>query len=168
MRALEHANRELIAGRLWRAKEILQGSIPNAGYDLEMFERLGTVLLEMGDLREAGRYLFLSSRREPAYQDAINEFLFRHRKNPRALFACFPRKAKLPALKDYAEPLREELRQLSFPEVLKDKDRGMMTGTGNASLIPLIAGWLIGISILATFVLGVVKILEILYWLKKR
>lgn len=168
MRALEHADRELVAGRHWRAKEILQGSIPNAGYDLELFARLGVVLLEMGDMREAGRYLFLSGRREPAYQEAISAFLFRHRKNPRALFASFPRVAKLPALRDYAEPLRGELKELGFPEVLKAKGRCTVTETGKVSLIPVAAGWVIGISILATFVLGVVKILEILYALKKR
>ena len=100
MRALQHADRELVAGRLWRAKEILQGSIPNAGYDRELFEKLGVVLLKMGDVREAGRYLFLSSQRKPEYQDAINTFLFRFRKNPRALFGSFPRVAKLAALSD--------------------------------------------------------------------
>jgi Family of unknown function (DUF6584) len=168
MRALEHADRELGAGRPWRAKEILQGSIPNAGYDRELFEKLGVVLLKMGDLREAGRYLFLSSRREPAYGEAISIFLFRHKKNPRALYSSFPRVAKLAVLSDYAEPLRGELKQLGFPEVLSKKGRCTLTDTGEVSWIPAAAGWLFGLSILATFVLGLVKILEILYWFKKR
>lgn len=89
MRALEHAERELAQGRLWRAKEVLQGAISN-GYDRELFERLGLVLLRMGDLCEAGRYLFLSGRREAAYQESIGLFLSRHQRNPRALFAAFP------------------------------------------------------------------------------
>jgi hypothetical protein len=74
----------------------------------------------------------------------------------------------LPALRDYAEPLRGDLKQLGFPEVLKDKGRCPIADKGKGSLVPVVIGWLIGISILATFVLGVVKILEILYWLKKR
>jgi hypothetical protein len=40
MRALEKAEKEIAQGNLWRAKEILQGSIPNAGYDVELFEKL--------------------------------------------------------------------------------------------------------------------------------
>lgn len=167
MRALEHADRELVAGRPWRAKEILQGSIPNAGYDLALFEKLGLVLLKMGDLREAGRYLFLSSRREPVYQEAINAFLFRHRKNPRALYASFPRVAKLYALADYAEPLRGELEQRGFPQILRNRDRNTLL-EDKQSWIPAAIGWLIAGSILATLVLGVVKFLEILYWIKKR
>jgi len=167
MRALEHADLELVAGRPWRAKEILQGSIPNAGYDCELFEKLGLVLLEMGDLREAGRYLFLSGRREPAYAEAIRTFLVRHQKNPRALYASFPRVAKLVVLAGYAEPLRGELKQLGFPEVLRNQ-RDLTFVESKGSWIPAAVGWLIAGSILATLVLGVVKILEIWYWFKRR
>ena len=39
----------LAEGKLWRAKEILQGNLGTRGYDLELYERLGQVLLEMGD-----------------------------------------------------------------------------------------------------------------------
>ena len=45
MRAIEHAENELRAGRLWRAKEVLQGSLRNGGYDVELFEKLGSVVV---------------------------------------------------------------------------------------------------------------------------
>ncbi|MDQ3686198.1 MAG: hypothetical protein M3430_11450 [Acidobacteriota bacterium] len=60
MRTLEKAERELAQGNLWRAKEILQGSVSDAGYNIELFEKYGIVLLKMGDLPEAGKFLFLS------------------------------------------------------------------------------------------------------------
>lgn len=167
MRAIEHAEKELVAGRLWRAKEILQGSIPNAGYDCDLFERLGTVLLKMGDLREAGRFLFLSGPRQLSYHEAINIFLRQHSKNPRGLYAAFPRTAKLARREDYPEPLREELKQLGFPKVLRDS-RGNFTGTSEGSWFLGLAGWLLAVSILATLLLGLWKIIEIWIWIKRR
>jgi hypothetical protein len=62
-------NNEVRAGRLWRAKEILQGSICRE-YDLRIFERYGQILLLMRDNLEAGKYLFLSGSRKPEYEPA--------------------------------------------------------------------------------------------------
>ncbi len=63
--SLDRADQAVREGRLWRAKEILQGGMRSAGYDVVFFERLGVLLLRMGDLLEAGKFLFLSGRREP-------------------------------------------------------------------------------------------------------
>jgi hypothetical protein len=156
----------LAKGNLWRAREILQGSIPNAGYNCELFEKLGTVLLRMGDLPEAGRFLFLSGRREPAYDQAIQIFLWKHRKDlPRDLFATFPRPAKLPTLSEYPDGVRLELMRLGFPEVLRNK-RGTMPGATQEGRFESVVALLILGSILALLLLGVIKIIEIWHWLK--
>ncbi len=167
MRTLENAERELAKGNLWRAREILQGSIPNAGYDCELFEKLGTVLLRMGDLPEAGRFLFLSGRREPVYDQAIQIFLWKHRKDlPRDLFATFPRPAKLPTLSEYPDSVRLELIRLGFPEVLRDKRGTMLTPTQEGGRFESVVVLLILGSILALLLLGVIKIIEIWHWFK--
>jgi len=168
MRTVETAQQESVKGNLWRAREILQGSIPNAGYDCELFERLGIVLLRMGDLPEAGRFLFLSGRREPLYNQAIQIFLRKHRKDFRDLFATFPRPAKLPTLSEYPESVRLELKKLGFPEVLRNKDGANVTagqegGRFDTVIILLILG-----STLVLLLLGVVKVIEIWRWLKAR
>ncbi len=62
------------SGRLWRAKEILQGRLADAGYDAELFLKYGIVLKQMGDLRIAGRYLFLSGNRDADFDECINIF----------------------------------------------------------------------------------------------
>ena len=82
--------RELAAGRLWRAKEILQGRLRSAGYDTELYERYGKLLLQLGDHCEAGKYLFLSGSHESAYEDSIGTYLHRHGKTMRTLRATFP------------------------------------------------------------------------------
>jgi hypothetical protein len=124
MRTLERAQEQVAKGNLWRAKEILRGSINNVGYDAKLFEALGAVLLKMSDLPEAGRFLFLSAARQPEYEQAIEVFLRRHRcAHWRDFFNVFPRRARLATLSEYPDRLAEELRQFGFPERLQDPKR---------------------------------------------
>lgn len=167
MRAIEHAENELRAGRPWRAKEILQGSLRNAGYDIELFEKLGVLLLTMGDLPQAGRYLLLSARRDAKYDEAIRIFVARYGKDVRGLYQTFPRVARLNSLSEYPEPLRDELKKLGFPEQLNAKFTRAFTNESGSRF-----GTLIGFGILGTavilLVLGVIKIIEIVHWLTHR
>jgi hypothetical protein len=115
----DRAEQAVRQGKLWRAKEALQGGIRARGYDQELFERLGLVLLQMGDLVEAGRYLFLSGRRTPSYEDSISLYLRRFaRANPLQLYRTFPRAARLKNRQDYPSPLNTELERLGVPEEL--------------------------------------------------
>jgi hypothetical protein len=164
MQAIEHAEKEIVAGRLWRAKEILQGSLRNAGYDIELFEKLGVVLLTMGDLPQAGRYLFLSARRDEKYDEAITLFISRYGNNARALFQTFPRVAKLRALADYPEPLREDLRKLGLPEKLADRVGRTFEQNSGGRFNTLIGLLILG-AVVVVLILGVIKIVEIFRWL---
>jgi hypothetical protein len=106
-------------GQLWRAKEILQSNIRTQGYVPELYERYGQVLLEMCDLVEAGKYLFLSGKRDPAYERAISLYVARFtRRDPLRLYHSFPTKAKLAVASDYPRPVAETLRALGLPESL--------------------------------------------------
>ena len=106
-------------GELWRAKEILQGGIRARSYDPDLYERFGMVLLKMGDLLEAGKYLFLCGKREPAFEKSIALFLSRFaRANPLQLYSAFPRGARLQRRDDYFAPVNAELERLGFPEEL--------------------------------------------------
>jgi hypothetical protein len=167
MRALVNAEREVAKGNLWRAKEILQGSIPNAGYDCDLFEKLGTVLLMMDDLPGAGRFLFLSGRRKLEYEQAIGIFLVRHRKDWRALFQTFPRVAKLNARSDYPDSVGQQLAEVGCPEVLKSGSTTFSSGHAG-SVMPDVVGWLIIGSILVVMLLGIIKVIEIVFWFRYR
>jgi hypothetical protein len=81
MKALDfppHVRAALDAGRTWRAREILQGRIASMPYDAARYEQYGAVLLALGDVAEAGRFLFFSGARDAEYADAIDVFLTRH------------------------------------------------------------------------------------------
>jgi hypothetical protein len=117
MRTIERAQEETERGRLWRAREILQGSV-RSGYDIEVYEEYGKLLLRMGDWIEAGRFLFLSGARKVAYEEAIALYLSKHRGGPAELFRSFPRKARLVVLSTYPSAVERDLLARGFPKNL--------------------------------------------------
>ncbi len=157
----DRAERERTGGRLWRAREILEGSLPILGYDVELYERLGVVLLEMGDLPRAGMFLFLSGARRDDYQEAIEVYRRRHsRCGPRAMFAGFPRAAKRSTLSEYPVQLASELRGLDFPEELRAPPlEPTAVSSGAFGMVACLTGALF---LVAVLVAGFVKIAELL------
>lgn len=165
MRTLEKAERELAAGNLWRAKEILQGSLPNAGYDVELFEKLGVVLLRMGDLPEAGKYLFLSGVRRPEYGQAVAIFLGKYGKNkPHDFYRSLPRGARLAALSGYPDDVARKLRELGLPESLADEGGKVAI---SSETVGDAFGWvsclLVAAAVGALLILGLIKLKEIAF-----
>ena len=163
MNVLERAEREISNGNLWRAKEILQGSVGHSGYKIEIYEKLGVVLLEMRDLAEAGKYLFLSGVRKPEYEEAIGIFLQKYEGKPHNLFRTFPRSAKLKKISEYPKTVADKLRELGLPEVLKDENGISLVhpDQNNNGRFELIACFSIVFVIVALIILGIVKLLEI-------
>ncbi|MCU1229618.1 MAG: hypothetical protein JWO97_2502 [Acidobacteria bacterium] len=107
----------LDAGELWRAKQRVGGRIGSSGrYDADLYEQYGVILLRMGDLVLAGKYLFLSGRRDEAYAEAIASFLRQHgRGGWRTMIGTFPNAARRLPLDQFPPPLRDELAQLGLP-----------------------------------------------------
>lgn len=105
-----HVRDALDQGKLWRAKEILQGRLGSQAYDPLLYEAYGAVLLEMRDLPQAGKYLFLSGSRRPEYAPAVGLFLDRHgKKGGRALVDALPSRVRALPLDRLPEPVRQEL-----------------------------------------------------------
>lgn len=109
-----NVDHEVAAGRLWRAKEILQGRLPSAGYDTCLYERYGSILLQLGDMKEAGKYLFLSGSRKPAYEQAIGIFIGRHANSINTLYGSFPAAVRGAAPSSYPACVLDELQALDF------------------------------------------------------
>ena len=55
----DRVDRAIQRGEVWRAKEILRGNIRVRGYDVDLYEQYGRLLLDIGEMSEAGKYLFL-------------------------------------------------------------------------------------------------------------
>src|SRR5262249_41065091 len=108
---LQRAEQESRAGRLWRAKEILSGFIPNVGYCPKTFATYGRILLQMHDLKEAGKYLFLSGLAADEENEAVELFLQNLRGKPCGwIFSQFPGAGRKETLADYPERVQEELK----------------------------------------------------------
>jgi hypothetical protein len=163
-RTLENAQQEMERGNLWRAKEILQGAIGSEkSYDVELFEMMGTVFLRMGDLPEAGRFLFLSGVRKPEYLESIEIFLSRHRrKHPRDFIAHLPRNARLGSLSNYPDDVARVLREIGLPENLKDQNARAYLPQSGKDMIFWITCGTIALVTLVLIILGAMKLLEII------
>jgi len=148
MEVIDAVDRELAAGRLWRAKEILQGRLRSAGYDTVLYERYGFVLFQLGDLAEAGKYLFLSGVRRPEYRGPIEIYIHRHGKSLRSLRDTFPACVRRTEIASYPENLLADLQAAGFS--LADVKRATRKETPSGAL-----GWdgPFGIAIAALFCL---------------
>lgn len=110
-------------GEMWRAKEILRGNIASGSYDSDLYERYGLLLIELGELVEAGKYLFLSGRRSPEYARAIEVYLARHPADrPDVLYHSFPSAARFSEyeLSRYPLEVRRTLQERGLPEYFKE------------------------------------------------
>ena len=161
---LAEADREIAAGNLWRAKEILHGQIKYSAYNVALFEKLGFVLLQMNDLVEAGKYLFLSGVRKPEYEESISIFLKKYEGKPHNLFHPFPRSAKLSKISDYPEAVAVKLRELGFTDGLETV-HGIHSNSpvGSGGKIALVVVLLIVLAIVVLLILGIVKLFEIVF-----
>ena len=117
-RVLEKAEGEADAGRLWRAREILQGSIGNWPESPELLLAYGRVLMDLGDMVEAGKYLFISGTRGSEVDEAIGIFLERHGRGRLGdLLGQLPQSLRGPGLSKLPAVVRDDLEALGlFPD----------------------------------------------------
>jgi hypothetical protein len=116
--------------KLDRARALLDGGDPLAAlrilaggyhyfYDVDYYELFGCVLLECGEIDNAGRFLFLSGVRRPEYEAAINSFLSKNSdpNNFRQLQSQLTKKARVMwKLKQFPPTVASDLRSLGWPE----------------------------------------------------
>lgn len=149
-------DREIGSGRLWRAKEILQGRLSGPDFDDALLERYGLVLLLMGDTLEAGRYLFASGVRKPEYAEAIGLFRSRHQaESPGKLLALMP--AMVRRRRELLERLisEAEFAERGYPEQMLAELRSSPPEKAGAvrprSHLPMLA---VGAAVVTIFVAG--------------
>jgi hypothetical protein len=101
------------------ALSLLASSCYGAGYDVDYFELLGRALLSCDRIDNAGRFLFLSGVRRPAYGAAITRFLSRNSdpNNFRQLQSSLPKRVRVMwKLAQFPPIVASELRSLGWPE----------------------------------------------------
>ena len=149
-------------GHLWRAKEIPSGRIGSLPFDADLYEQFGTLLLRMGDDVQAGRFLFLSGKREPAYLPAIDLFLRKHVRGGRGdLFAAFPARVRRRTWSDLPAQVQHDLQAAKFGPAAQGgalwtklrfpKDQGKWGGCLLALLVVVALGFLLSLFIVYFF-----------------
>ena len=161
MKAIQRAQEQIQQGNLWQAKDILSGCLSNYPFSPELSCAYGELLLRMGDLREAGRFLFLSGAREPSYSEAITIFLSQFENaNKNNLYSAFPSRARLAKLSDYPVAVADELKKRGFEEIIRHSD-GPPTPEKFRDKVKGICLGMFGFIIVILFGVGVIKLIEL-------
>jgi len=156
---------EIDAGRPWRAKEMLQGSLATEyALEPEILEAYGRILDSLGDKCEAGKYLFLSGQRAPQYAEAIQIFLDRHRKTSvSGLIASFPSQIRHHGLGHLPAVVRDELDFRGATADVLERQEPLPYGVHEPSWHDkaLLGGCLLLVALfLGVFLVGVVSIVR--------
>ena len=107
---LTRVDAELTAGRAWRAKEIIRGTIAGGRAEPAILECYGRLLEQLGERVEAGKYLFLSGIRKPEYTEPIAVFRKRHAKRTgKGLVSLFPAAIRRQEFDKLSPTLQNEL-----------------------------------------------------------
>jgi len=160
-RLLAKVEAEISADRLWRAREMLQGSMAIYPTDVRVLESYGRLLDRLGDRVEAGKYLFLSGVRGADVDDAISLFISRHGKGHlNSLMNQFPREAKRAGLAAFPATVKVELEALGLPEAQAKKDSfdAVDPNLGLRQSVELLGCALVGSIFLVVAVVGFVTI----------
>ena len=99
----------------WKAKEILSGKIGQHEYQPELYKLYGDVLLDLGDMYEAGKYLFLGDGDDPKYTEAVSIFLQRHnKKDAYGFFSSMPKRFVAASPELYPESVKRYIKEQGF------------------------------------------------------
>ncbi len=171
--AITRARADLDAGRLWKARDRLEGLRSQKPADQEVLGLLGEVLYEMGDLPAAGQTWFLTTREGDEVEWAFAAM--RERTGGRAQALATQLKVR-PPLAHYPEPVRRRLQDLaahareegahvrwekhSDPDSESAPSPSLLREVNAAlALAVLVLPWLLGV---ATVVYGVVRLVGVL------
>jgi hypothetical protein len=143
-------------GEIWRAKEILRGQVGNSGYDSQLFERYGVILLRTADTFEAGKFLFLSGVRNGEYAQSIQLFVDRHRRRqPDRIWHSFPTHIRKTEISQWPKSVVDELAVLGVNiEKLQSAGHARVVAFRNNKLLFYFALTFV-ILILVAFLVGV-------------
>ena len=157
------ARNELENARPWRAKEILRSSIPNFGHSSELFHELGSVLLQLGDTIEAGKYLLLCSEELSQQQhEATTLFLHRHRNlDAVAFLSLFPRCISPLDRDKCSKALRERFDQLGIDRHMSQVDARIIIASkpGIPDAAALLGCALVSFAMIGLIVVGLITVI---------
>ncbi|PCJ50149.1 MAG: hypothetical protein COA73_18575 [Candidatus Hydrogenedentota bacterium] len=155
-------------GKLWRAKEILQGRIQQMGYDTDQYERYGQILLAMNDNIQAGKYLFLSGIRKTEYEECIRLYINRYTtKNKTTIIDTFPKAVRIADDDSYPPQLLEDLKFLDLtPDLIRQIKPVFTSYSRTMTKLETFFFFAIAFILIAAFLIGVYNgLLSFIGWL---
>jgi len=162
---------DIDSGRLWKARDRLQGHLSTDHADQDVLDVLGSVWFAMGDLPQAGRHWFLAERSDAAASAAREAFYERFSHDAGNVLRALPRPAEPAAYPAAVRARLEELTSASggtvrwypsgwkpatyeFDESLQQSRRDAWLSTG--IILGVVALLLIGALTVASWLVGLV------------
>lgn len=125
----EQVNKWIEEKNIWRAKQYLRGRISSNGFDPWVFETYGILMMDSQEILEAGRYLFLSGRRNANHSESIDYYLNTFRKGTNQhLFATFPKCVKILSWEELPSTLKNDLKELGIEEFFLENQNTRVQG----------------------------------------
>lgn len=164
---------ELGEGRLWRARELLAARLVTSSYDHELFRRYAAVLHAVGDHDEAGRFYLLAGERSGTEGLLANQFLNRRAQPLPELWSAMPEAARRIGPDSAIQPLTAILLEAGYDGnavaallshlITQHAARETRSWTLSVphSLSSETAGVILSIAAAAIFLLGLLKLLQI-------
>lgn len=101
--------------------------------------------------------------RKSEYLEAVEIFLSTHRqKKPPEFVHVFPRSARLRTVSEYPDEVVQELREMGFPEVLKNEEGRVYRAQNSKDFGSWLTCGTIAILTLGLLILGVIKLSEMI------
>jgi Family of unknown function (DUF6584) len=105
----DRVRNDLDRGRLWKARDRLNGMLRQDPADQAVLELLGSIWFEMGDLPQAGRYWWVTSHGDESADVSRDAFYERFGTVPATVLRALPRLAETDV---YPDEVRQRLDEL--------------------------------------------------------
>ena len=154
-------------GKIYKVREILEGNIRSQPYDKELYEEYGKLLYNLGDFKNAGKYLLLADNNEEKYQEAINLFLCSY--SPEQWWYLFPHKLKKLSVDKLPQSIKKLMEE--YPDfkvsVINYKTRNSIYYQFKENKKEKFAMFVAGVFSIFIVLLGILKFAEIVVYLTK-
>jgi hypothetical protein len=178
MKAVEQARRDIEGGRLWKARDRLQGAVRSRPHDQELLRLLGDVAFRMGDLPTAGRYWSLTESVGTEVDAAVEAMHERFGPGALGLARALPFRLSLLAdetfisrfppmvrsrLQGVASELRRTRPQFGDRAYNWKARQSMLTRSRLASTISSAVGTMVVVAFVGIWIFGLVTLLRALF-----
>lgn len=114
MSVIERADRDIVEGNHWLARQRLESHLLSVGYDPELLAKLGEIASAMHDAFNAGRFWLTSTAEGPRVDEAVAMFMTHCGNDSKTIATSLLHATRLSTLDSYPPVVQSRLRHLGL------------------------------------------------------